>query len=84
MEGRYGPKNPDACWECEDNFPELYKCWECEEYFMEIAPVVFVDPVQYICMACWEGMNANRLADLYDDNDDLLLDDVALPEKDDL
>jgi hypothetical protein len=51
---------------------------------MEIAPVVFVDPVQYICMACWEGMNANKLSDLYDDNDDLLLDDVALPEKDDL
>ena len=57
--------------------PNLYKCWECEEYFMEVAPVEFADPTEYICMSCWEGMHANRLSDLYDDNDDLLLDDPS-------
>jgi hypothetical protein len=84
MDERYGPKDPDACWECEDNFPELYKCWECEEYFLEMAPIEFETKDELICEPCWEGMNANKLSDLYDDNDDLLLDDVALPEKDDL
>lgn len=64
--------------------PDLYKCWECEEYFLEVAPIEFEDPTELICMSCWEGMNANRLSDLYDDNDDLLLDDVALPKEDDL
>lgn len=62
---------------------DTYKCWECEEYFTEVAPVEFEDPTEYICLSCWEGMHANRMSDLYDDNDDELIIDELTEQEDD-
>lgn len=60
----------------------LYRCWECEEYFLEEQIVESDDPFDFICVPCWEGMSANRLADPYDDP--LLLVDTSSLEEDDI